>query len=77
MPETFVGDTRTVRSSVLVVPHHKNQDRDVYVLDEETFSIPLTYIDVRRQMRTRVADDTEHTINDQWTEGKDDTLSAD
>ena len=36
------------------------------VPNEDTFSVPLRYVDVRRQTRTSIDNASEHTLNDYW-----------
>ena len=46
-----------------------------YDRDNETFPIPLTYVDVMTDIQTSFNDISEHKINDLWTEVKGVTLS--
>ena len=58
--------------------HHRETHRSILnVSNEDTFPIPLKYIDVMRQTKTNIDSVSQHTRNDQWTEAEDVTLSED
>ena len=46
-------------------------DQKLYVMKDETFLIPMKYVDVVRQTRTSMNNASEHTLNDYWNEESD------
>ena len=49
----------------------------LYDPDNETFPIPLKYVDVVRQTQTSINNVFEHVISDAWTEAQGVILSED
>ena len=40
----------------------------LYIPDEATFTIPMTFVDVMRQTRTSIGNASEHTLTDFWND---------
>ena len=55
--------------------HHEELRLKFYDPDNETFPIPLEYVDVMRQTQTNINHVSEHTINDSCFEAKGVTLA--
>ena len=47
---------------------HEVHRSELYVQNEETFPIPIKYVDVMRQTRTSIDNASEHTLNEYWNE---------
>ena len=62
-------------SGEFIYRHHEEPRLKFYDPDNETFSIPLKYVNVMRQTLTSTNHVSEHMINDLWTEAKGVTLS--
>ena len=61
-------------SGELIYRHHEERRLKFYDPDNETFPIPLIYVDVMRQTQTKKKV-SEHTINDSCFEAKGVTLA--
>ena len=57
--------------------HFEAPRSKVYVLDEGTPPNPLEHREVMRQTRSETDNVSEHTIDDVWTDAKDDVLFED
>ena len=57
--------------------HFETPRSKVYVLDEEIPPSPLEHREVMRQTRSETDNVSEHTIDDVWTDAKDDVLFED
>ena len=55
--------------------HHEEPRLKINDPDDETFTIPLTCVDVMRQTQTSMNKVSEHIVNDSWTEAKGVLLS--
>ena len=72
-------DTQKIRarstSGVFIYRHHEELRLKFYDSDNETFPIPLKYVDVMRETQNNINNVSEHLINDLWTEAKRVTLA--
>ena len=62
-------------SGAFIHRKHEKHRSKLYIPNEETFLIPLKYVDVMRQTRTSKDNASEHTLNGYWHEGSDLALS--
>ena len=62
-------------SGEFIFRHHEELRLKLYGTENETFPIPLKYVDVMRQTHTSICNVSEHIINGLCTEAKEVNLS--